>query len=283
MNTSHALSTHQLTPPDFSIITIHDGSGDASDLLACCVASLADQEGTKSEHVLQHLGGANNLWNKLSKELNLSKRAQRYTLRLLEEKNSNFYEALSRATTRTAGTFVGFLQPKEQFLPGALIAVEKYFNAHPETDLLFTGALQHHEGKITPRPALPLSLEYLWTAYPSILSSTLFFRAALLKKDFPLNPAYQHLMLEEWLLRVLQAGKKVDLLSIATTLSPAASSQKNDQEIPLLPSAPALMKLLTPWWQLRHSCAAKKAKRQFPAATPCMAYQLNSLTERRKI
>ena len=202
---------------------------------------------------------------------------------MLEEKNASFYEALQRATTRIAGTFIGFLQPEEQFLPGVLIAVEKYFNAHPETDLLFTGALLHHEGKITPRPAPPLSLEYLWTASPTLLSSTLFFRASLLKKDFPFNPAYQNLMLEEWLLRVLQAGKKMDALHVATTLSSAASSQKNDQEARALPSAPAMMKLLAPWWQLRHSCAAKKAKRQFPTATPCMAYQLNSLTERTKL
>jgi hypothetical protein len=251
---SFPLSTHQLTPPDFSIITIHDGSGESPDPLSHAIASLLDQQSIKSEQILQHLGGISNLWNKLSKELQLSKRTPHYTLRLLEEKNSAFDEALQRATTRVAGSFVGFLQPEEAYLPGKLIAVEKYFKAHPEIDLLFTGALLQDETtkKTTLHPAIPLSCEYLWTAHPLVLRSTLFIRASLFKKDFHLNPAYQELMFEEWLLRVLQAGKKAGALNITTTHTSVLSSPKKSHGGLSLPPPPAWIKFLAPWWKLRH-------------------------------
>ncbi|MFZ4116830.1 MAG: hypothetical protein ACOYK6_08970 [Chthoniobacterales bacterium] len=251
---SFPLSTHQLTPPDFSIITIHDGSGEPPDLLPRAIASLVDQQSIKSEQILQHLGGVSNLWNKLSKELQLSKRTPHYTLRLLEEKNSPFHEALQRATTRVTGSFVGFLQPEEEYLPGTLIAVEKYFKAHPEIDILFTGALLQDEvtKKTTPQPALPLSLEYLWTAHPLILPGTLFVRASLFKKDFPFNPAYQELMFQEWLLRVLQKGKKAGALNTATIRTSALSSAQKSHTRLALPPPPPWIKLLTPWWKLRY-------------------------------
>ena len=279
---SFPISTHQLTPPDFSIITIHASSENPQDLLPCAVASIADQSNIKSEQILQHLGEANNLWNKLSKELQLSKSKQRFTLRLVEEKNVPFYEALQKATTRVTGAFVGFLQPEEQYLPGGLIAVEKYFHAHPETDLLFTGAFLFDRvtKKITPHATVPPSLQYLWTTQSPIIPSTLFFRSLLLKKDFPFDASYQNRMLEEWLLRLLQSGKKIGLLNIPTTVSLNSSNSTNDSQGKTLPVCPSAMKLLTPWWKFQHARAFKKALHHFPQSTHPMIYQLTSLTER---
>jgi len=279
---SFPISTHQLSPPDFSIITIHENSKDPQDLLPCAVASLIDQCSTKSEQILQHLGEANNLWGKLSKELQFSKWKQRFTLRLVEEKNSSFHEAIQKATTRILGAFVGFLQPEEQYLPDSLIAVEKYFHAHPEIDLLFTGgfALDSVTKKLTPHPALPPSLEYLWSTESSLVPSTLFCRSLLLKNDFPFHPRYKNRMFEEWLLRLLQSGKKMGSLNIPTSVWPACSTPIAPNQGETFPACPPTMKFFAPWWKFQHGHTFKKALRHFPHATHPMIYQLPNLTER---
>lgn len=279
---SFPISTHQLTPPDFSIITIHENSEDAQDSLPCAVASLADQCSIKSEQILQHLGEANNLWSKLSKELQLSKWKQRFTLRLVEEKNISFHEAIQKATIRILGAFVGFLQPDEQYLPEGLVAVEKYFQAHPEIDLVFTGGfvLDNVTKKTTPHPAVLPSLEYLWSSQCTIIPSTLFCRSLLLKKDFPFYPRYENRMFDEWLLRLLQSGKKIGLLNIPTTLRPACSTPINHCQGETFPVCPPTMKLFASWWKFQHARAFKKALRHFPNLTHPMIYQLTNLTER---
>ena len=205
MASSHTLPTDSSPTFHFSIITVHDGSGDCSDPLFCSVASLADQEDVKTEQILQHTGSSTGLWNKLSRELTLSKRASHYTLRLLEEKNSSFTEALHHGVMRTTGSIIGFLQPGEQYLPAALHAVQKEFQAHPEIDLVITGsvALDTKSKKTTLHAAGPLSLEYLWTCLPKILPSSLFIRSSLLKND----PSFSSLSFLELLIKALQTGK----------------------------------------------------------------------------
>ncbi len=246
---SFALSNHQLVLPDFSIITIHHGSGEKDDPLLSSLASLINQQSVKSEELLEHLGGESFLWNKISKEIQLSEHASHYTLRLLEEKNITAHEGFARALARVRGNIVGFLQPGEEYLPGALIAVEKYFQAHREVDLLLAGAIVEDEaaGKTFSYAPQVFSLEYFWTVRPRIIASTLFGRASLFTKDFLLDPTYGELMLEEWLLRVLQAGKRMAPLHFNTTRTRGSSLKK--QEDRPLPSPPTWMKLLLPWWK----------------------------------
>lgn len=296
---SFPISTHQLVPPDFSIITIHQGSGDALDPLPCALSSVADQSGIKSEQILLHLGGTSNLWNRIAKQLPLTKWKQHYTLRLIEGKSSSssstsLYEALPQATTRFTGTFVGFLAPEEQYLDGALMQIEKYFRAHPEHDIVLTGALIHEQSTntITPQPIATPSLEYLWTSEPHLLASRLFFRSSLLKEEqrhapekeaeqtYAFNPDHHNMIFTEWVLRLLQAGKKVGSLNIPTTVSRSLSKINQDQAKIAFPPAPPIMKLLTPLWKWQHAYALQKAKRSFPKITPCMIYQLNALTQR---
>ena len=278
---SFPLSTHQLTPPSFSIITIHEESVKTGDLLACAISSLADQSSIKSEQILQYLGATNNLWSKLSKELPLSKWKQRYTLRLIEEKNVTFNEGLQRALTRVTGTFVGFLQPNEQYLDGSLLNVEKYFLAHPEIDVLFTGAYVHDNiaKKIILHPPTLFSLEYLWIAEPHFLVSTFFFRTSLLKEGFFFDAEDKSRMFRKWLLQLLQAGKKIGTLNIPTTWS-LLGSPIDDLQDPVLPDCPRIIKVLSSLWKLQHVCGLKKAKRHFLPLMPCRIYQPNSLTER---
>ena len=170
----------------FSIITPHHGKADANDPLFCCVASVADQENIRLEQIVQHTDGVSGLWNKLSRDLNLSKKTAHYTLRILEEKNSSFYDLLHRGLQRAQGTFFGCLQPEEQYLPGALAAVEKEFQTHPELDVVMTSCLvvDPKTNQPIPHHTSSFSPEYLVTCAPKIFPCTLFFRATLLAEGF---------------------------------------------------------------------------------------------------
>ena len=266
--------------PHFSIITIYPGSGDVSDPLFCSVASLADQEETTNEHILQQTGEAINLWNKLSREVGLSKRTSHYTLRLLEEKNVGFLEALHRGMHRANGDVISFLQPGQQYLPGALALVAKEFEAHPDLDVVITGSITADKQiGLASAPIIP-SLEYLWTCEPSLPTHALFFRASLLQDGLTPEPRYGEQMITEWMLRLLQAGKKIRMLSTPTTAVSDATALRLEKKGDALTSAPPLMKFLKPWWQWRHNNALKKAQQQLPSSAACSIYQPHSLQER---
>lgn len=243
------------TPLSFSIITVHHGAAGSEDPIFAAVASLAEQEGVKSEHIFQHDAGVTGLWNKLFREASLSKYTQQYTLRLLEEKAADADELLFRGVKRATGEVIGFLTPEEKYFPGALAAVAAAFQAHPEVDLFIAAAREQGKEEVI---VTPLFLEYLWTTDSKPLPSTLFFRRSLLEKGFSLNAEEGSMAFSEWLLRLFQAGKKIRTLDYCTTLiSGTAAHQKESRT--WKSASPFGMRLLAPWWKMRYKKAKKAA------------------------
>ncbi len=243
------------TPLSFSIITVHHGAAGSEDPIFGAVASLAEQEGVKSEHIFQHAAGVTGLWNKLSREASLSKYTQQYTLRLLEEKAADTDELLFRGLKRATGEVIGFLNPEEKYLPGALAAVAAAFQKHPEVDLFIAAAREQgkEEAIVT-----PLFLEYLWTADLKPVPSALFFHRSLLENGFAFKTEEGSRAFSEWLLRLFQAEKKIRTLDYCTTLISATTGDQKDATT--WKSAPPLgMRLLAPWWKIRYNKARKEA------------------------
>lgn len=279
MNNS-LLSSPPSENPDntlFSIITVHHGSADETDPVFCSAASITDQEKTKQEVLLLHTAEVSGLWNKLSRRLNLSKKPMT-TLRVLEEKKSNFYDILLRGLPRSQGTFIGFLQPGEQYLPNALAAIEKAFQEHPECDVVISGYYSADQKK--QYEALPYSLEYLTTCAPVIPLATFFLRASLLQEGFSFEKSFASLAPAEWLIRLLNKGKKIHSVPTITSLvllnkitPPRASIQEKLSE-----KSSSITRLLRPWWKWRHQSAAKKNKTTTLVNFLC--YQSDSLAER---
>lgn len=244
--------------PFFSIITLHHGAADANDPVLKAVVSLASQEGIQSEHLFHHTAGVIGLWNKLFRGADLAHYKSQYTLRLVEEKKIDDQELLCRAMKRATGEVIGFLNPQEQYLPGALAAVQRAFQNHPEVDLFITAAQEQEKEKPI---VMPLFLEYLWTADIKPIPSMLFVRSSLLREEFPLNPEEGTMMFSEWLLRLFQAGKKISTLPccaslMATPLSQEETSQSWRQ------GPPTMMQLLKPWWKLKYHQASKAALKE---------------------
>lgn len=253
--------------PFFSIITLHHGAADAADPVMKAVTSLASQEGAQNEHLFYHTAGVAGLWNKLSRGADLARYKSHYTLRLVEEKATNEGELLCRAIQRAAGEVIGFLNPQEEYLPGALAAVQQAFQDHPEVDLFIVAAQVQEKGEpmgFLPKLAkklivMPLFLEYLWTANEKPIPGMFFVRSSLLREKFSLNPEEGIMLFSEWLLRLFQAGKKINTLPYCVLLIPP-SVLENKEGQPWRQAPPAMMQLLKPWWKWRYRKASQAIK-----------------------
>lgn len=267
-----------MTPANFSIITPHTNTSIENDPLLPTLASIVDQEGTSIELLLQHGGGITGLWGKLSRPLNLSAKKETSTLRVVEEKSSSPEEALTAGIKRATGTWIGFLNPGEQYLPETLMALKTAMEANPSVDIFLTGSISSIENKLTTAPAITPTLQYLTSTQPAWPTHSIFCRTSLLQMDFVLEPRYQHQMITEYLLRLLRAGKKIKALPILTTFAPSNEEKKTS----FLPKATGIASLLKPWHRYSHQAALRQAQKTILTPHPVLIYQ-DSLTQRTSV
>src|SRR5678815_4420793 len=115
--------------PRFSIITPSFRSGE---WLKLCIASVADQEGVTFEHIVQ---------DSVSDDGTLDWLPHDSRVHAFIEKDKGMYDAVNRGFKRARGEILAYVNCDEQYLPGALAAVDSYFSEHPEIDVVFADAV----------------------------------------------------------------------------------------------------------------------------------------------
>jgi glycosyltransferase involved in cell wall biosynthesis len=226
----------------FSIIT---PSFRQSEWLKLCVASVADQ-GVELEHIIQHKGSENGTLDWLHGDSRV---------KVFAEDDSGMYDAVNRGLRRAGGEILAWLNCDEQYLPGALRAVEQHFAAHPQTGLLFAHAIVvdadgHY---LFHRKVVRPQLAHTWTSPVSTLSCAMFFRRSLLsERNLFLDPRWRYCGDAEWLLRVLRQKIPIGLLddftsaytrtekNLSATAEAAAESRR------FFATAPAWLRMLGP-------------------------------------
>src|SRR5947207_598397 len=108
-------------------ISVVTPSFNNSDWLKLCIASVADQ-GIDVEHIIQDSCSNDGTQDWLPHD----KRVKAYI-----EKDSGMYDAVNRGLRRATGDVLAYLNCDEQYLPGALQSVIRYFKSHPDTDVVF--------------------------------------------------------------------------------------------------------------------------------------------------
>lgn len=259
-----------------SIIIPHSNTAIENDPLLPTLASIADQDGTSIELLLQHGGGITGLWGKLSRVLNLSTKKENVTLRVIEEKSASPAEALAAGVKRATGTWIGFLQPGEQYLPGALAALKAALEANSESDVFITSSVASITNKLITAPGLLPATNFLKSWEHSWPSHAIFFRSSLFRDGFTLEPRYQHQMINDALLRLLETEKKIKALPIITTFT----TLKEEKKSSLLPKPTGIASLLQPWHQWRHQAAVRQAQKAITLPSTVSIYQSASLTQR---
>src|SRR5690349_21578927 len=103
------------------------------------MASVADQEGVSVEHVIQD-GGSDGIHNAFATTVETLGRKE-YQPRLVVEKDNGMYDAINRGLKSAHGEICAYLNCDEQYLPGTLSQVVRFFASHPEIDVLFGDAV----------------------------------------------------------------------------------------------------------------------------------------------
>jgi glycosyltransferase involved in cell wall biosynthesis len=166
---------------DFTIVT---PSFRQLDWLACCIASIADQDGVTIEHIVQDAGtdGFAEFAEKMKK---IWPDRQGYRRVMASESDQGMYDAVNKGLKKGAGTFCAYLNCDEQYLPGALARVKKEFEKKPATEILYGGFLVVDEkgGLVTAQRPVQMCWQHVATCHLPNFTCANFFRRTMLERD----------------------------------------------------------------------------------------------------
>ena len=182
------------------------------DWLKHCAASIADQDGITHEHLVQDAGTGPELeaWA-----------ATQPGLQLLVEKDRGMYDAINRGLRRATGDLLAYLNCDEQYLPGALAEVVKYFAENPGVDVVFAHALVigvKGECRCVRKAIPPQKTHTLVSGNLSILTCATFFRRKVIEeRGLFFNAERCAIGDGEWVMSLLDAGVPMGILPRITS------------------------------------------------------------------
>lgn len=140
-----------------------------------CIGSIRNQSGVDVEHLVQDGGSGDGTPEWLKSQPGVKSISMR---------DAGMYDAINRAWDRGSGDVYAWLNADEQYLPGTLEHVAKFFDAHPDIDMVFGDTLLvDGAGRlIAARREIPLRSWYIKNGFLYSLSCSLFFRARLRDK-----------------------------------------------------------------------------------------------------
>ncbi len=175
------------------------------DWLRLCAASVADQEGVRVEHVVQDAGTGPELeaWA-----------AGRPGLKLFVEKDSGMYDAINRGFKRTTAPICAYLNCDEQYLPGTLANVARFFAEHPQVDVLCGDFLltDDHGRALSYRRVVTPWRWHTRLCHLGVATCAIFFRRKLIEQGFLFRPDLRIVGDAEWMGRLLGAGFRFAVL-----------------------------------------------------------------------
>jgi glycosyltransferase involved in cell wall biosynthesis len=220
---------------DFTIITPSLGQ---LDHLACCIASVADQEGVKVEHIIQD--GGTEGFTDFAKQMALQWPDRNgYRRIMVSERDGGMYEAINRGLKRATGKVCAYLNCDEQYLPGALSMVWASFQEKPLVEVFLGDVIvvAVDGSPICHRKMIRPGLAHTWTCHFAGLTAGIFFRYHLIEQEFVFDTSYKVVSDADWFVRLLRNGKNIQCLRKATStfmesgenlgLSPAAKKERS--------------------------------------------------------
>jgi glycosyltransferase involved in cell wall biosynthesis len=185
------------TSPIFSIAT---PTCNSLAKLRRCVGSVRGQTAVSYEHLIHDACSSDGTPEWL---------AQQTQVRAVSEPDAGMYDAINRAWSLARGKYLSWLNSDEQYLPGTLAWVERYFAAHPEVDALFGDYIvAGDDGRpIALRREIPLRAIYVKNTFLNAVSCTAFFRRRLFDRgQLRLDARYRYAADQDLFLRLLKQG-----------------------------------------------------------------------------
>jgi len=192
----------------FSIIT---PSFRNSEWLKLCVASVADQA-VEHEHIVQDAGSDDGTLDWLLKD----GRVHAYV-----ENDAGMYDAINRGLRKAKGDILAYLNCDEQYLPGTLQAVERFFSLHPDIELLLAHVIAvdvagnyrfHQKAQIPLRP-------YTQVCRLATLTCGMFFRRRVIaERGIFFEPEWRYCGDGIWMQALLNARVPMAVLGEFTSV-----------------------------------------------------------------
>jgi len=232
----------------FSIVT---PSFRNSSWLKLCIASVADQ-GMAVEHIIQDAGSDDGTLDWLVRDSRVL---------ACVEKDLGMYDGINRGFRKARGDILAYLNCDEQYLPGALAAVDNFFEHNPGIDVLFGDfVVVDGEGGYLFHRKVQTPLKYhTWVGHLPTFTCATFFRRKLIAEDgFYFDPKLRDVGDGEWVLRLLQRRVPMAVLRRFTSafamtganMSARPNARREAQE--LFDSAPAWARKLKWMLVLQH-------------------------------
>ncbi len=256
----------------FSIIT---PSFRNSAWLKLCIASVADQSGVEVEHIVQDSCSDDGTQDWLPRDRGC---------KAFIEKDGGMYDAVNRGYRRATGDILAYLNCDEQYLPGALAAVEKFFAAHPEVEVVLAGSIvTDGEGNyLCHRHSLVPNSHHVWFRFPILTSSIFIRRKVIHERGIFFDTKWRDLGDFHWMLALMK--QKVPMAVCDTFTSVFADTGNNmnlkpnaiREKIETAKMIPMWLRLLKPLWILQHRLRRLRAGHFNLAATSYAIYTRQS-------
>jgi hypothetical protein len=242
--------------PDFTIITPSFGQ---LDHLACCIASVADQEGVEVEHIVQD-GGTKGFADFAKQMSQQCPNRNGYQRIMVSEQDGGMYDAINRGLKRAKGKVCAYLNCDEQYLPGVLPMIWASFQNNPSVEVVLGDVIVVGvDGEaICHRKMVKPGLAHTWTCHFGALTAGIFFRDRILNEGLLFDTSYRAASDAEWFVRVLRSKKRIEALRKTTSTfmdsgeNLGLSSTAKEERERLDSSAPLYFRVLRPAWVLLH-------------------------------
>jgi len=209
-----------------------------------CCASVADQRTSEFEHIVVDGASTDGTAEWL--------RSQPH-IRNIIERDRGMYDALNKGLRIARGDVLAYLNCDEQYLPGTLAFVTRYFEQHPSVDILFGDTLLvRPDGTLlavqkTYKPLWPLIL----SSHLYLYSASMFLRRKLVDEGEYFDPGFRGGGDHEFVPRVLRKGYRA-----ATVRRPLSTFTMTGANHSMTASADLdrdweRIKPMIPWWVRR--------------------------------
>jgi len=232
----------------FSIIT---PSFRNSDWLKLCIASVADQQGVEWEHLVQDSCSDDGTQDWLPRDARV---------KAFIEKDAGMYDAVNRGYRRATGDILSYLNCDEQYLPGALAAVARFFKENPGVEVLLAGTVvTDGDGKyICHRHSMKPKMNHAWYRFPILTSAVFIRRKVIHERGIYFDTTWRDLGDFHWILALMHNRVPMGVSNVFTSVFADTGDNMNLKPNAIREKAetakmiPAWVQMLRPWWILNH-------------------------------
>jgi len=230
---------------DFTIVT---PSFKQLDYLACCIASVADQEGVSVEHIVQDAGspGIEEFAEKTAERLLEKHGGARvasleafellhlrtphgYSLRMFKEKDSGMYDAVNKGLKKGKGKICAYLNCDEQYLLGAVESVKAGLEKNEGWEVLYGGFLvvDGRGEMITAQRPVKMFWAHVGTSHLANFTCATFFTREMMERERAyFDTQYKWCGDAVWTMEQFKKGTKAGRLDCFTSAFVEAGSNQ---------------------------------------------------------